>query len=144
VLFVSFLPRVDVLTWKISLQQAKKLCAEVITIPYEFERYKQLSILFYTVLMSHADDLQAVSVDEALIDVSTAVNELRERAQHTGYSGDAAKDFAEMIRDEVRKATTCESKFNFMPKGPSLLISPLSQYRRCKQHPSRKACYKAC
>jgi len=64
--------------------------------------------------MSYADDLQAVSVDEALIDVSTAVNELREKAQHTGYSGDPAKDFAEIIRDEVRKATTCESKFNFI------------------------------
>lgn len=60
--------------------------------------------------MSHADDLQAVSVDEALIDVSTAVNEMREEALQTCYLGDPAKNFAEMIRDEVRKATACESK----------------------------------
>jgi len=93
-----------------SLQQARQLCPEVITIPYEFERYKEFSLLFYTVLMSHADDLQAVSVDEALIDVSTTVNELRSQAFREGSSADPAKEFAEMLRAEVRKATTCEGK----------------------------------
>lgn len=92
-----------------SLQQAKKLCPEVTTIPYEFERYRQYSLLFYTVLMSHADDLQAVSVDEALVDVSTTVNELRNQARDRGSSEDPAKEIAETIRAEVRQATTCES-----------------------------------
>ncbi|KAF8955572.1 hypothetical protein BDZ97DRAFT_279612 [Flammula alnicola] len=91
-----------------SLQQARQLCPGIITIPYEFERYKQFSLSFYTVLMSHADDLQAVSVDEALIDVTTTVNELRAQARHVNSSHDPAKDFAETIRAEVRKATTCE------------------------------------
>ena len=56
--------------------------------------------------MLHADDLQAVSVDEALIDVTNTVNQLR------GQSGahDPEKDYAEQIRAEVRKATGCESK----------------------------------
>ncbi|KIM49579.1 hypothetical protein M413DRAFT_15584 [Hebeloma cylindrosporum] len=91
-----------------NLQQARQLCPDIITIPYEFERYKQFSLLFYTVLMSHADDLQAVSVDEALIDVTTAVNQLRAQAQRESALPDPAKDFAEKIRAEVRKATTCE------------------------------------
>ena len=71
-------------------------------------RYKQFSLLFYTVLMSHANDLQAVSVDEALIDVTTTVNQLRAQAQRGSALQDPVKDVAEKIRAEVRKATTCE------------------------------------
>jgi DNA repair protein REV1 len=59
--------------------------------------------------MSHADDLQAVSVDEALVDVSTTVNELRNQTRDRESLEDPAKDFAETLRAEVRKATTCES-----------------------------------
>ena len=73
-------------------------------------RYKQFSLLFYTVLMSHADDLQAVSVDEALIDVTSTVTQLRSHVGLEGSPHDPAKDFAETIRAEIRKATSCESK----------------------------------
>ena len=62
--------------------------------------------------MSHADDLQAVSVDEALIDVTTTVNQLRSQVRNdddTPY--DPAKDFAETIRAQVRQATSCEGNF---------------------------------
>ncbi|KAF8898269.1 hypothetical protein CPB84DRAFT_1962837 [Gymnopilus junonius] len=91
-----------------SLQQARQLCTEVVTIPYEFERYKQFSLLFYTVLMSHADDLQAVSVDEALIDVTSTIKQLRTQSGVDGSLHDYAIDFAETIRAQVRKATSCE------------------------------------
>ncbi|KDQ59748.1 hypothetical protein JAAARDRAFT_126496 [Jaapia argillacea MUCL 33604] len=100
-----------------SLQQARKLCPGILTIPYEFEKYKQYSLLFYTILMTHADDLQAVSVDEALIDVSSSVarlkaNRARIQQQSTSESELAsvhpAKELAEVIRAQVRKATSCE------------------------------------
>ncbi|PPQ70407.1 hypothetical protein CVT26_013824 [Gymnopilus dilepis] len=91
-----------------SLQQARQLCPQVITIPYEFERYKEFSLQFYTVLMAHADDLQAVSVDEALIDVTSTVKQLREQSGLDGSAHDYARDFAETIRAQVRKATSCE------------------------------------
>ncbi|KAJ7227303.1 hypothetical protein GGX14DRAFT_629326 [Mycena pura] len=91
-----------------SLQQARKLCPTVLTMPYEFERYKDVSLKFYTVLMSHADDLEAVSIDEALIDVTVAVNHLRSAAASAGSPHDPAKDFAERIRAEVKQATECE------------------------------------
>ncbi|KAH9484056.1 DNA repair protein rev1 [Psilocybe cubensis] len=87
-----------------SLQQARQLCPDIITIPYEFDRYKEYSLKFYTVLMAHADDLQAVSVDEALIDVTTAVNQLRVQSG----AHNPAKDFAEIIRAQVHYATKCE------------------------------------
>ena len=62
--------------------------------------------------MTHADDLQAVSVDEALIDVTSSVarirTELAERSGDVEDSVDPAKDFAEAIRAQVRKVTGCE------------------------------------
>ena len=61
--------------------------------------------------MSHADDLQAVSVDEALIDVTTTVNQLRSQVRNDDTPYDPAKDFAETIRAQVRQATSCEGKF---------------------------------
>ncbi|KAE9408827.1 DNA repair protein [Gymnopus androsaceus JB14] len=92
-----------------SLQQARKLCPNVITIPYEFELYKQFSLKFYTVLMTHADDLQAVSVDEALIDVTLAVDRLREGAKtESTCPYDPAKELAELIRKQVKDSTGCE------------------------------------
>ncbi|KIY51229.1 DNA repair protein [Fistulina hepatica ATCC 64428] len=91
-----------------SLQQARRLCPEVATMPYEFERYKQFSLKFYTILMRRADDLQAVSVDEALIDVSGSVALLRAKQALEHASPDPAHDLAESIRAEVRSATGCE------------------------------------
>lgn len=58
--------------------------------------------------MSHADDVQAVSVDEALIDVTSTVTQLRMRASQDSSTFDPAKDFAETIRAQVRRATGCE------------------------------------
>jgi len=63
--------------------------------------------------MNHADDLQAVSVDEALIEVTSTVNRLRSTIQaqpeaSTSLQADPAKDLAETIRAQVRKATGCE------------------------------------
>ncbi|WVR07039.1 hypothetical protein IAU60_004078 [Kwoniella sp. DSM 27419] len=58
-----------------SLGRARTLVGDDLqTIPYEFDTYKKFSLSFYTVLMGYADELQAVSVDEALIDVTSAVN----------------------------------------------------------------------
>ncbi|KAG7095614.1 hypothetical protein E1B28_006339 [Marasmius oreades] len=98
-----------------SLQQARKLCPNVTTMPYEFELYKQISLKFYTILMSHADDLQAVSVDEALIDVTSTVERLRARAKadfdpfsSRVPAADPAKDYADSIREQVKKATGCD------------------------------------
>ncbi|KAG6877399.1 hypothetical protein C0992_010042 [Termitomyces sp. T32_za158] len=70
--------------------------------------YKKLSLKFYTILMKHADDLQAVSVDEALIDVSSVVLQLRAKTSEDDVAVDPAKDFAEVIRAQVRQATGCE------------------------------------
>lgn len=61
--------------------------------------------------MAHADDLQAVSVDEALIDVTGSVRRMKaymSQRPDSSSSRDLAKDFADAIRAQIRKATSCE------------------------------------
>ncbi|KAG1819758.1 uncharacterized protein BJ212DRAFT_1446112 [Suillus subaureus] len=72
-------------------------------------RYKQLSLRFYTILMRHADDIQAVSVDEALIEVTTSVSRCAIRPSSLAFMDDPARSLAEQIRSEVREATGCEA-----------------------------------
>lgn len=73
--------------------------------------------------MSHADDLQAVSVDEALIDVTSSVRRIRteiSQSQRVSSPTDPARDFAEAIRAQVKAATSCEGK----PDPSNRRISP--------------------
>ena len=53
------------------LAQARKLCPELEIVPYEFDKYKAVSELLYRTLLEYADHIQAVSCDEALLDVSS-------------------------------------------------------------------------
>ena len=80
-----------------------------------FVSYKELSLKFYTILMALSDDLQAVSVDEALIDVTSAVSGLRTQGFESGHlqAKSYEKQVAENIRDRVRDATGCEGKFTY-------------------------------
>lgn len=58
--------------------------------------------------MCHADDLQAVSVDEALIDVSSTVARLRSRSPSPFSTDDFAVTLAQIIRAQVKQTTGCE------------------------------------
>lgn len=76
---------------------------------------------FYTILMAHADDLQAVSVDEALVDVTGSVARMKESSTmmdvdvFSDNSADPAKELAELIRSKIRKVTQCEGVSMFVP-----------------------------
>lgn len=64
--------------------------------------------------MAFADDLQAVSVDEALLDVSERVATAREQAEATGDAApdrDFARELAEQMRDAIRQSTGCEGAY---------------------------------
>jgi nucleotidyltransferase/DNA polymerase involved in DNA repair len=79
-------------------------------------RYKDLSLTFYSILLSIADDVQAVSVDEALIDVTTSVEGLKTEHMQKHEDDpnyvppDFAKEFDEDLRDRIREDTGCEGK----------------------------------
>ena len=63
--------------------------------------------------MSYADDLQAVSVDEALIDVTSTVAEMRVVPtggddENDGTSTDTAEELAESMRAQIKATTGCD------------------------------------
>jgi DNA repair protein REV1 len=74
--------------------------------------------------MSHADDLQAVSVDEALIDVTSTLAQMT--VVPTSVDGDddivspdIAKELAESMRTQIKAATGCEGTYSAVPDhGP--------------------------
>lgn len=71
--------------------------------------------------MAYADELQAVSVDEALIDVTSHVAARAALPQDAaigekGKERDPAVELAEKIRDDVREVTQgCEGKSERFP-----------------------------
>jgi DNA repair protein REV1 len=63
--------------------------------------------------MSYADDLQAVSVDEALIDVTSTVARMKVVPtdvddDNDGTSTDIAKELADSMRTQIKDTTGCE------------------------------------
>lgn len=68
--------------------------------PYDFELYRSTSARFYSILFSHAQDLEAVSIDEAYIslpDTSPPRNQKQ------------LLEMAETIRSEIRASTGLET-----------------------------------
>ncbi|GAA5812131.1 hypothetical protein MFLAVUS_005581 [Mucor flavus] len=88
---------------------AKQLCPQLHVIPYEFEKYRSISEKFYEILFQYADVMQAVSVDEAIL-------------QLNGYHD----TLTTKIRAEIREATGCEASIGV---GPNILLARLSTKR---------------
>ena len=55
------------------LGPARKLCPDIHCVPYQFEDYRQVSQKLYDILVSYSHEIEAVSCDEAYIDVSEAL-----------------------------------------------------------------------
>ncbi|KAF9188156.1 deoxycytidyl transferase [Haplosporangium sp. Z 11] len=126
------------------LKGARALCPNLIVVPYEFQQYEDISIDFYKILLSYADELQAVSVDEALVDVSSRCypnwdeqdNAQLRQGVPSGQGATEAvqrmspKDFAQRVRDEIFQATGCHASVGI---GPNILLAKLST-KRAKPH----------
>ncbi|GAA5943146.1 deoxycytidyl transferase [Sporobolomyces koalae] len=82
-----------------SLGRARELCSDIQTMPFEFERYREFSLTFYEILLKHAQILQAVSMDEVLLEVKVPPAVSRDR--------DPALALAHEIRAEIFAATGC-------------------------------------
>ncbi|KAG0340126.1 deoxycytidyl transferase [Podila humilis] len=126
------------------LQRARSLCPNLVVVPYEFQQYEDISIEFYRILLMHVDELQAVSVDEALVDVTSkcrSIWEGRENTVRSLYSSSSSSsentqyfmdpgEFAQHIRDEIFEVTGCHASVGI---GPNVLLAKLST-KRAKPH----------
>ncbi len=120
-----------------SLGRARTLCPDVQAIPYDFKAYDDIAIQFYSILLQHSDAIEAVSVDEALIDVSFIMDDMRKGKQREGAlyqkyqnylssQGQAwtvEKQFAEALRDEIRAETRTEASIGI---GSNVLLARLA------------------
>lgn len=68
--------------------------------PYDFDLYRSTSAKFYSILFSHAQELEAVSIDEAYISLPDTTPPRNQKQLLT---------LAEEIRSEIREATGLET-----------------------------------
>ncbi|KAF9621992.1 hypothetical protein IFM89_029212 [Coptis chinensis] len=76
------------------VRDAKALCPHLVIIPYNFEAYEVVADQFYDILHKYCSRVQAVSCDEAFLDVTDRVDE-------------DAEHIASVIRQEIFEATGC-------------------------------------
>ncbi|XP_059448274.1 DNA repair protein REV1 [Corylus avellana] len=77
------------------VRDAKALCPHLVIFPYNFEAYEEVADQFYNILHKHCNKVQAVSCDEAFLDVTD-----------TDTEGDPQL-LASTIRKEILETTGC-------------------------------------
>ena len=96
------------------MKRALEMCPVIKVVPYDFPAYEEASKLFYESILELGGVVQSVSIDEALVDVTSIV------LNATGSQGigidegsiyreqDKADDLATALRNRVREKTECE------------------------------------
>ncbi|XP_069826981.1 DNA repair protein REV1 [Dendropsophus ebraccatus] len=77
--------------------KAKQLCPDLQVVSYDFEAYKEVALTLYKTLASYTHDIEAVSCDEALVDITEVLVE-------TKLTPD---EVASAIRAEIKEKTLC-------------------------------------
>ena len=78
--------------------KAQKLCPNIVCLPYQFDEYERVSKIFYAKLLSlNIDSILPVSIDEALVDISSLCIE----------NGDDIMGVLKNIKHELDVATDC-------------------------------------
>ncbi|GCC26915.1 DNA repair protein REV1 isoform X2 [Chiloscyllium punctatum] len=93
--------------------QAKQLCPELQAVSYNFKAYKEVASVLYETLASYTCDIEAVSCDEALVDVTTICAE-------TGLTPD---EVATVIRSEIKEKTKCTASVGM---GSNILLARMA------------------
>ncbi|XP_029651504.1 DNA repair protein REV1-like isoform X1 [Octopus sinensis] len=95
---------------------ALKLCPDIITIPYEFDKYQAVSKILYDTVASYTHDIEAISCDEMFVDCRGILQE----------TGVALKDFISVLRQEIFDKTGCTASAGL---GPNILVARLATIR---------------
>ncbi|PWW73755.1 hypothetical protein C7212DRAFT_214769 [Tuber magnatum] len=105
------------------MKQAKELCPKLVCLSYDFEKYEEASKAFYEVIISmNGERVQAVSVDEVLLDASNLVCDIG--LQGTKEEETKALEIAQTIRNRCREQTGgCEVSVGI---GRNMLLAKLA------------------
>uniref|UniRef100_A0A8D0KN23 DNA repair protein REV1 n=1 Tax=Salvator merianae TaxID=96440 RepID=A0A8D0KN23_SALMN len=96
--------------------QAKRLCPNLQAVPYDFQIYKDVAQIMYETLASYTHNIEAVSCDEALVDVTEILAE----------SGLTAEELASIIRSEIKTKTKCPASIGI---GSNILLARMATRR---------------
>ncbi|XP_064611055.1 DNA repair protein REV1-like [Liolophura sinensis] len=92
---------------------AKKLCPDLVTIPYDFDKYNEVSRQLYDIVASYTHDIEAVSCDEMLVDCTDLLADV----------GVSPLDFASALRQEIQEKTGCSASVGM---GPNILLAKMA------------------
>ncbi|VDN52420.1 unnamed protein product [Dracunculus medinensis] len=96
------------------VRDAKLRCPNLTCLPYQFDEYRRLSKLIYTIITRYTNDIRAVSCDEMYID-------LRSFCLETGVLDVNA--IVSTIREEIFEETKCHASVGI---GSSMLLARLA------------------
>lgn len=95
------------------MKSAQKLCPSLKVLPYDFKAYEEASRDFYATILETGGLVQSVSIDEALVDVSTiciAAGGDSGRGIQKGSIGREqakAEEIASGLREDIKQKTGC-------------------------------------
>ncbi|XP_048208346.1 DNA repair protein REV1 isoform X3 [Perognathus longimembris pacificus] len=92
---------------------AKQLCPNLQAVPYDFHAYKEVAQTMYETLASYTHNIEAVSCDEALVDITEILAETR-------LSPD---EFANAVRMEIKDKTKCAASVGI---GSNILLARMA------------------
>ncbi|XP_061482850.1 DNA repair protein REV1 isoform X2 [Rhineura floridana] len=93
--------------------QAKLLCPNLQAVPYDFQAYKEVAQIMYETLASYTHNIEAVSCDEALVDITEILAE----------TGLTAEELANVIRSEIKTKTKCPASIGI---GSNILLARMA------------------
>ncbi|XP_062862331.1 DNA repair protein REV1 isoform X2 [Trichomycterus rosablanca] len=93
--------------------QAKQLCPDLISVPYDFHAYKEVALAMYETLASYTYNIEALSCDEALVNATALLTEL----------GVTPDELATAIRADVREKTGCSASIGM---GSNILLARMA------------------
>uniref|UniRef100_A0A8C3H972 DNA repair protein REV1 n=1 Tax=Chrysemys picta bellii TaxID=8478 RepID=A0A8C3H972_CHRPI len=93
--------------------QAKQLCPSLQAVPYDFHAYKEVTQTVYETLASYTHNIEAVSCDEALVDITEILAETRLTPD----------EFASAIRTEIKDQTKCAASIGM---GSNILLARMA------------------
>ncbi|NXT29381.1 REV1 protein, partial [Syrrhaptes paradoxus] len=96
--------------------QAKKLCPNLQAVSYDFDAYKEVARTIYEILASYTHNIEAVSCDEALVDITEILTETRLTPD----------ELANAIRTEIKAQTKCAASVGM---GSNILLARMATRR---------------
>ncbi|XP_017512629.3 DNA repair protein REV1 isoform X4 [Manis javanica] len=92
---------------------AKQLCPNLQAVPYDFHAYKEVARTMYETLASYTHNIEAVSCDEALVDITEILAETRLTPD----------EFANAVRMEIKDQTKCAASVGI---GSNILLARMA------------------